>query len=334
MSTPGRGDAVRAALARLRSASRYGGVARDAISKLPAALRLVREHGRPAAVVYFGGAPGDDLLLTPVLRAMDAERAGPLWVMSAHASLFAGNPHVAATLPFDDGLARALSALGVRRLRLRYHDYLPSQDRSLAPDDHIVRLMALRAGVRGPVDVAPEVFLTEAEIEAGRIAPRQVAIQSTALGAGMAIRNKEWFPERFQQVVDRLSGGVQFVQLGLASDPPLAGAVDLRGRTTLREAGAVLANSTAFVGLVGFLMHMARAVRTPSVIVYGGREHPSQSGYAENPNLCSPVPCSPCWLWSRCDFGRMCLDRITADDVVAALNEVLEARDDSGRSDR
>jgi hypothetical protein len=329
-----RGDSVRAALARLSTAGRYGGVASDALSKLPAALRLVRERGRPKSVVYFGGAPGDDLLLTPVLRAMDEDGRGPTWVMTSHAGLFAGNPHVAHVLPFDDGLARALSVLGVRRMRLRYHDYLPAEDRSVAPSEHIVRLLARRAGIDRPVDVAPEVFLTPAEVAAGRLAPRQVAIQSTAQGAGMPLRNKEWYPERFQQVVDALAGRFTFVQLGLATDPPLAGAVDLRGRTSLREAGAVLANSLAFVGLVGFLMHMARAVGTPAVIVYGGREHPSQSGYAGNRNLFSPVPCAPCWLWNTCPFGVTCMDRIPADEVAAALLGLVgEPEDAAGALD-
>jgi hypothetical protein len=322
-----RGDAVRAALARLRTAGRYGGVARDALGKLPTAVRLVRERGKPAAVVYFGGAPGDDLLLTPVLRALHQDGRGPTWVMSSHPGLFAGNPHVASVLPFDDGLARALSLLGVRRMRLRYHDYLPAEDRSVAPDEHIVRLLARRAGIGREIDVSPQVFLTPAELAAGHVAPRQVAIHSTAQGAGMALANKEWSPERFQQVVDLLGDAFTFVQLGMASDPPLSGAIDLRGRTTLREAGAILASSLAFVGLVGFLMHMARAVGTPSVIVYGGREHPSQSGYLENRNLFSAVPCAPCWLWSRCDFGRTCMDRISAGDVAAALVDLVGARE-------
>jgi hypothetical protein len=322
-----RGDSVRAALARLRTAGRYGGVARDAALKLPAALRLVRERGRPAAVVYFGGAPGDDLLLTPVLRALHEDGRGPLWVMSNHAGLFAGNPHVAGVLPFDDGLARALSVLGVRRMRLRYHDYLPAEDRSVAPNEHIVRLLARRAGIHREIDVAPQVFLTADEIAAGRIAPRQVAIHTTSRASGMPILNKEWYPERFQQVVNMFGGELTFVQLGLAADPPLAGVVDLRGKTDLREAGAILANSLAFVGLVGFLMHLARAVGTPSVIVYGGREHPSQSGYAQNRNLFSAVECAPCWLWSRCEFGRTCMDRITAAEVASALRKVVAEAD-------
>jgi ADP-heptose:LPS heptosyltransferase len=113
------------------------------------------------------------------------------------------------------------------------------------------------------------------------------------------------------------------VQLGAASDPPLANVRDLRGRTTIREAAAVLAGSRLFIGMVGFLMHLARAVGTRSVIVYGGREHPSQSGYRVNTNLFTELPCSPCWYWNRCPYDRECMRRITAADVIAAGRAAL-----------
>jgi hypothetical protein len=64
-------------------------------------------------------------------------------------------------------------------------------------------------------------------------------------------------------------------------------------------------------------------VRTPSVIVFGGREHPTQSGYAGNENLFTAMECSPCWLWNRCPYDRECLARITPANVVEAVDRVL-----------
>jgi ADP-heptose:LPS heptosyltransferase len=92
----------------------------------------------------------------------------------------------------------------------------------------------------------------------------------------------------------------------------------LRGKTTIRESAAILSNSMVFVGLVGFLMHLARAVECRSVIVYGGREAPWQSGYSSNENLYTPMHCSPCWLWNRCDYDRECMNLISVEDVTAA----------------
>ena len=53
--------------------------------------------------------------------------------------------------------------------------------------------------------------------------------------------------------------------------------------------------------------------------MYGGREAPWQTGYAGNENLTTAVPCSPCWLWNRCDHDRECLTSIAPATVVAAV---------------
>jgi ADP-heptose:LPS heptosyltransferase len=78
-----------------------------------------------------------------------------------------------------------------------------------------------------------------------------------------------------------------------------------------------------FVGLESMHMHLARAVECPSVIVYGGRLRPDQIGYACNENLYNPVPCAPCWLESRCEIGRVCLETIAASDVIEAAERLL-----------
>ena len=94
---------------------------------------------------------------------------------------------------------------------------------------------------------------------------------------------------------------------------------------TLREAAAVLLHSSVFIGLVGFLMHLAKAVGTRSVIVYGGREHPSQSGYADNVNLYTDLPCAPCWYWNHSPYSRECMRRIQAADVIGAVRALISA---------
>ena len=128
--------------------------------------------------------------------------------------------------------------------------------------------------------------------------------------------------------MDALKHDFDFVQVGDPADPPLDGVRDLRGKTSLRQTAAVLQASAVFVGQVGFLMHLARAVDCRSVVVYGGRERPDQTGYVANENLYTPLPCSPCWRENACDFGRECMDRITPDVVVEA---VLRQAEKSGQ---
>ena len=100
----------------------------------------------------------------------------------------------------------------------------------------------------------------------------------------------------------------------------------MRGKTSLRESAAILANSLIFIGLVGFLMHLARAVDCRSVIVFGGRERPWQVGYVANCNLTGDNPCSPCWLRNRCDYEGACMDMIDAGEVLAAAESQLRRR--------
>jgi len=310
----------------MSGASAYARTGLQAAAALPRAIAEISRHGKPQTLVYFGAAPGDDLLCTPIIESLARSGAAPVWMMSNHADLFRGNPSVAHVVKYDDGLAWALGALGVRRLRLRYHDYDPVTDRSPAPPDHIIRLMARRAGLEPSVSLAPRMYLDDSERAWGTFGERQIAFQSSTKSGGMPIATKEWLPGRFQQVVDALAPGFTIVQVGTLDHPPLAHAIDLRGKTTIREAAAVLHNSLAFVGLVGFLMHLAKAVGTRSAIVYGGREHPSQSGYDDNVNLFTELPCSPCWLWNRCPYDMTCMDRIMPEAVVRAVRGIIDRR--------
>jgi ADP-heptose:LPS heptosyltransferase len=213
--------------------------------------------------------------------------------------------------------------LGLPLVPLTYTKYNPLTDADEPPDEHILIKMCRRAGLTGKVELRPYLFLTKAEFAAGKIAENQVVIQSSGLAAVNSMRNKEWYPQRFQEVCTELRSDVSVVQIGSAKDPRLEGAIDLRGKTDFRQAAAILANSYVFVGLVGFLMHLARAVDCRSVILYGGREKPGQSGYVANKNLYTQVRCAPCWLRNPCEFDRKCMDMINSPQVVAAIAEQI-----------
>jgi ADP-heptose:LPS heptosyltransferase len=180
------------------------------------------------------------------------------------------------------------------------------------------------AGITGKVALRPYIFLRPAELAAGRHFDRQIVIQSSGLAANTPMKNKEWYPERFQEVAKLLQGNASLIQLGSRLDPQLIGALDLRDKTSLRQAAAILANSLVFVGQVGFLMHLARAVECRSTIVYGGRETPATTGYIANKNLIGVTPCSPCWEENKCDYDRECMKMIGVEPVVGAAIEQIE----------
>ncbi len=285
----------------------------------PEAFAVRRAHGAPDLLLgYFGGI-GDELLLTVVLRELRNRGFDGTWVVSEFPDVWRGNDDPALLLKWGWRQMRWADAFGWDLLRPHYTRYMRWGDRDVSPRKHILTLMCEAVGIVGPISLKPRLDLTDEERAAGVVRPNQIAIQSAGLTARFSMKTKQWFPERFQAVVDALKHDFEFVQIGSPNDPPLDGAVDLRGKTSLRETAAVLANSLLFVGQVGMPMHLARAVDCRAVIVYGGREHPGQTGYGCNENLYAPVPCSPCWKLNTCGHAMACMRAIMPDEVVDAV---------------
>ena len=270
---------------------------------------------------------GDNIMMTAVAREMRRRGVGSLWLICSKPSvreLLAGNPDFTAIVPDREHIRRFAARRAKHFLRVVYSGIVDEEDRDTPCADHFIVEMARNAGLTtGTIEIRPSLALTEAQRAGARLAERQIAIQASHFDSSFAMRNKEWPAERFQAVADRLRGEAAIVQVGDKSDPKLDGVLDLRGKTTLCETAAVLSQSLIYIGGEGGLMHMARAVDRRSVIVYGGRIRPEHSGYSCNANLVGDPPCSPCWRRSRCDYNRICLTQISAEDVVnAALNQL------------
>lgn len=281
--------------------------------------------GRPEQVIYFGQGFGDDLLCTAVARELKKRGTGKIVMFSRHPCLFEENLDIASVHNLGYPMVGRRRHWGYGAIIPQYSIPDPANDRDLFRNEHLIATMCRLAGLTGSVDLRAYLTLRPAEKAAGRRRENQIAIQSGGLGQ---MKNKDWLPERYQAVADTLSDRFGLVQIGMANDPPLRGALDLRGKTTLRESAAILASSLLFIGQVGFLMHLNRAVDRRSVIVYGGRETPQVSGYPANENLVGAVPCSPCWQRNRCDYGHECMTIIETDAVLAAVHRQLARADE------
>ena len=301
-----------------------------------ATAELVR-GGRPRHVLHFyGRSLGDDLMCTAVLREMRRRGYRSVWMMSRFPELFEGNTDVDRVVPHDKRYDRYIQWMGGRSWYIHYGGHDHERDQSPIPQQHIIARMCASADLTGDVALRPYLHLSDEERAAGRLAPRQIVLHSSGLSAYSAMKNKEWVQGRMQKVVNVLRDEYTFVQLGAPSDPKLDGCIDLRGRTTMRRSAAIIANSVLAVAQAGFLMHLARAVDRPAVIIYGGREQPWQSGYSCNTNLYTALPCAPCWSWNRCDnpVERECMKRISVDDVVHAVRERAARADEPLTEDR
>lgn len=318
----------------MSSAVRSGQAPRQpARSRLLRALRFARNVARwglPARSLLFGPLSlGDDLLCTAVLR--EARRRGrPLTMMTARPELFAGNADPARLLPIDDDYVAGLRRLGARVIQPYYvghHAHDPQRD--LLPPRHIIAEMCALAGLRGEIALRPYLALSASEIASGRLhQPRQIALHSSGLAAAIPYDAKEWGPARFIALARQLHPHAKLIQLGSAGDPPLPVDTDLRGRTSLRQAAATLAASNLFIGLEGFLAHLARAVDCPSVIVMGGRAPAEIFGYSANLNLTTSPDCSPCARRSGCPHAMKCMAEITPELAVAGALKLLACAPD------
>ncbi|HTX39951.1 MAG TPA: glycosyltransferase family 9 protein, partial [Bryobacteraceae bacterium] len=283
-------------------------------------------------LLYFGFALGDDLLCTAVLRELRNRGHDRILMVSDHRDLFVGNQDFTYLRPlwnryYRDGSTVAICRRFVRIWGGRFirPEYAPpsGKDRRRPPSRHVIAEMCAKVGITGPASIRPYLNLSDGEKASASWARDCIVIQSSGLNARHPARLKEWYPARFQHVIEALQKEFSFVQLGSREDPPLQNTRDLRGSTSLRESAAILHQARLYIGLEGFLMHLARAVECPAVIVFGGRSAPWQLGYVCNINIHSTISCAPCWRSNNCELERQCMNDISVADVVAATREMM-----------
>lgn len=102
-------------------------------------------------------------------------------------------------------------------------------------------------------------------------------------------------------------------------------ALNLAGRTTLRDVIAILSECGAAFGPDSGPMHIAAAVGCPVVSLWGATaaERSAPWGYADYA-ITGAIPCQPCYL-RRCPIGRECMRRIAPEEVAAAVRRAFAA---------
>jgi 3-deoxy-D-manno-octulosonic-acid transferase/heptosyltransferase-1 len=159
---------------------------------------------------------------------------------------------------------------------------------------------------------------------------------------------KLWIPAAFAEVADALGDrGFQVVFTGAAQDGPHLDrifdqlkrpAVRLDGRLDLRALAALFERSSVVVSTDTGPMHIAAAVGTPVVALFGptapNRTGPYGSGHIV---LNGGAPCSPCFS-RQCRKPAAepmaCMNRIAPGAVVAAVERVVGLAGESGGAGR
>jgi len=155
---------------------------------------------------------------------------------------------------------------------------------------------------------------------------------------GASCRSKRWMSGRFIDVIKALTkrDNLRVVIIAGAGDKDVAEriasavgpkAADLSGATPLRVLAAVLRRSKVLISNDSGPVHMATAVGTPSVVIFG-RKDPGLSPRRWGPLgkgdivLHKDVGCDIC-LAHNCSRNFECLHAVTVDEVVKAAEGLM-----------
>ncbi len=164
-----------------------------------------------------------------------------------------------------------------------------------------------------------------------------------ALNLGATRPQKRWPSEHFAQIIrQQMTRGVNVVLLGGVSDAereqasllkktsddtagPVGGLLDLVGKTTIMQLAALVKCSSVIVTADTGAMHIASAVGTPQIALFGSTD-PERSGPYDPTNsiiIYNRLACSPCDSRPTCNGAYTCMDGITPDTVGLKINGVL-----------
>ena len=167
----------------------------------------------------------------------------------------------------------------------------------------------------------------------GREEGRFVAVNPVAFW-----ETKLWEEEKFAELCDRLREelGIGIVLTGGESAPlericrkMRTKAVNLGGRTMLRELACIYREAALLVTTDSGPMHLAAAVGTPIVALFGPTDPARTGPYGPGHRIIRKgLSCSPCFR-KRCETPR-CMADISVEEVFTAVKEMLAGRESRG----
>lgn len=147
---------------------------------------------------------------------------------------------------------------------------------------------------------------------------------------------KEWSNAKWREVIDRLWEVHHIPAVLIGSSEEVAGcqeivagregrAFNLAGKTTLGELAAVISMSSLHLGVDSAAPHIAAAVGTSTVTIYGPSDWRAWRIVNERHKVVSlAMDCVPCSQMGCNNMGQSkCLDQLTVDDFMKAVEVAL-----------
>lgn len=198
-------------------------------------------------------------------------------------------------------------------------------------------------GIRDTCTVAESLASTDMSIApaaAQQIAPVARVGPYAIIHPAASASYKRWNLDAFKELANRLHStqGLGIACIGDRSDQPIcsaisetaaasgATAVSLAGQLTLHETATLIKGARVFIGADSGLAHLAIALGTPSVVLFGPTD-PAKWGFCSHQHAVvhGDLPCAPCCMFGSHKPCRTiaCMEAITVDQVLTAVHQVL-----------
>ncbi len=158
-----------------------------------------------------------------------------------------------------------------------------------------------------------------------------------AVVMGSSWASKDWSAEGYRALIERIlgTGALSVVLIGDRSQTVMAGRlatafdrrglIDLTGKTSLHQLVAVLKAAAAGVGPDCGSGHLAAAVGTPYVTLFGPTAPSRTAPYGcENLVVRADVACAPCYRRRCPGLDRVCMRRIDTEAVARKLAQAAD----------
>jgi heptosyltransferase-1 len=287
----------------------------------PAAAALLLHHAALNDVLIFERSRGVPAFAR-FLRQVRAQRAELTLDLQRH--LKSGIVSWASGAPLRLGFHRRNSREGNWLFNTHHVDAMPHFSSKLAQFLAFAEWLGIE-----PAPVTFGLQLTAEEEPRVDALLASVPTPFVAAFVGSSCESRLWFVDRTAAVVDALADrGIGVVLVGGSADVEFATAVartarapvtNLAGRTTLRDLIGIFTRARAAFGPDSGPMHIAAAVGTPVVSLWGATSAARSAPWgSESRVLVGAASCSPCYR-KRCPIGRLCMTHISVEAVLAKL---------------
>jgi lipopolysaccharide heptosyltransferase III len=213
------------------------------------------------------------------------------------------------------------------------------------PNPHSVeQQLALLGFVGVPVDDRLKTHLAVTDVARESI-ERKLTAETQRRGEGesaialmhptAAFATKQWATVHFARTAEFLhEKGLQTIAIAAGNERGVLDELEKEAKVpvitfhdlSLPEITALASKASLFVGNDSGIAHMAAAVDTPSVVIFGSSNRDNWRPWTDAPNeiVFEPFPCQPCPGYTCKEFGEpKCILSVRPGSVFDAINRVL-----------